>query len=185
MSMLQIRRLDSRLFDVKSLMKMGHDDRRRSELPLIVRHDKGEAGKAARSELARSVRVKGELASVNAAAVAERKAEAGKAWNSMTRRSERGRDLAPGLSRIWLDGHVKAALDRSVTQIGAPSAWGAGFTGKGVTTAVLDTGIDVTHPDLADAVADAKDFTGNQYGVKDGNGHGTHVASTRGEHRCW
>jgi subtilisin family serine protease len=177
MDMLQRGLLDARLFDVKSLARMGYDDRHRSDLPLIVRHGKGDAGKAARSALARSAQVRGALASVNATVVSERKADAAKVWNAMTRSSARGRDLAPGLSGIWLDGKVKASLDRSVPQIGAPAAWDAGFTGKGVTTAVLDTGIDAGHPDLADAVVESKDFTGSPNGVKDGNGHGTHVAS--------
>ena len=34
----------------------------------------------------------------------------------------------------------KATLDRSVPQIGAPTAWQAGYDGKGVKVAVLDTG---------------------------------------------
>ena len=46
--------------------------------------------------------------------------------------------------------------------------------GEGVKIAVLDTGVDATHPALKDAIADVKDFTGE--GVEDGNGHGTHCA---------
>ncbi|GAB3841836.1 S8 family peptidase [Dactylosporangium cerinum] len=71
---------------------------------------------------------------------------------------------------------MKATLDRSVPRIGAPAAWQAGHTGKGITVAVLDSGIDTGHPDLAGAVVGAQDFTGSASGTADGFGHGTHVA---------
>jgi subtilisin family serine protease len=57
--------------------------------------------------------------------------------------------------------------------LGIPSVWQV-TQGEGVKVAVLDTGIDVDHPDLADAIVDSKDFTGE--GVEDTDGHGTHVA---------
>lgn len=51
-------------------------------------------------------------------------------------------------------------------------------TGDGVTLAVLDTGLDLTHPDFLDRVAEgdtAQSFIPGE-GVQDGNGHGTHCA---------
>jgi V8-like Glu-specific endopeptidase len=55
-----------------------------------------------------------------------------------------------------------------------------GTTGEGVTVAVLDTGLRVTHVDFAGRVPAQKNFTadndGNVNNAWDGNGHGTNVA---------
>ncbi|MCM0678085.1 S8 family serine peptidase, partial [Micromonospora phytophila] len=78
--------------------------------------------------------------------------------------------------RIWLDGRRRITLDHSVPQIGAPAAHRAGFTGRDVRVAVLDTGVDTEHPDLAGRVAQARNFT-EEPAAGDVVGHGTHVAS--------
>ncbi|GAA1865508.1 S8 family serine peptidase [Myceligenerans crystallogenes] len=83
---------------------------------------------------------------------------------------------APEIAHVWLDAPVQALDADSAPQIGAPQAWEAGYTGAGVKVAVLDTGIDATHPDLDELVVAKKDFSGTG-SVKDGHGHGTHVAS--------
>ncbi|SMD05584.1 S8 family peptidase [Kibdelosporangium aridum] len=81
--------------------------------------------------------------------------------------------------KVWLDGKRELALAESVPQVGAPAVWQSGFTGKGVTVAVLDTGIDATHKDFAGRIADRRDFTDDKdKEADDKNGHGTHVAST-------
>ena len=82
-----------------------------------------------------------------------------------------------GAGRVWLNGRVKATLGDSVPHVGAPTAWDAGFDGTGVSVAVLDTGYDPTHPDLAGQVSQARNFTADET-VTDGHGHGTHVAAT-------
>jgi major intracellular serine protease len=61
--------------------------------------------------------------------------------------------------------------------LGIPRVWSVS-QGQGVKVAVLDTGIDVDHPDLAAAIMDTKDFTGD--GIEDTNGHGTHTAGIIG-----
>ncbi len=80
-------------------------------------------------------------------------------------------------TKVWLDHRRKVALDVSVPQIGAPAAWGAGLDGTGITVAVIDTGIDATHPDLSDRVVAEHNFTEDP-DAADLYGHGTHVAST-------
>jgi len=51
-----------------------------------------------------------------------------------------------------------------------------GYTGTGYTVAVIDTGIDYTHPALAGAYVGGWDFVDNDGDPRDQNGHGTHVA---------
>jgi len=63
-----------------------------------------------------------------------------------------------------------------MTFIGADQAHNQGYTGAGVTVAVIDTGIDANHPDLVGQVVAAQDFTGSG-STDDENGHGTFVAS--------
>lgn len=54
------------------------------------------------------------------------------------------------------------------------------ITGRGVTVAILDTGVWVHHNDLESRVIGFKDFINNQSFPYDDNGHGTHVAGIIG-----
>ncbi|MFC8515111.1 type VII secretion-associated serine protease mycosin [Streptomyces sp. NPDC057257] len=49
--------------------------------------------------------------------------------------------------------------------------------GEGVTVAVVDSGVDASHPDLTGQVLEGKDFTGGGNAQKDIQGHGTGMAS--------
>lgn len=72
-----------------------------------------------------------------------------------------------------------ALLDGAVEQIGADQVRDAGYTGKGVKVCVIDTGIDVSHPDLNNGkVIGWMDYVGSGATPYDDHGHGTHVAST-------
>ena len=70
------------------------------------------------------------------------------------------------------------AYQWSMYAIDAPAAWDAGYTGAGVRVAVLDTGIDASHPDLAPNVnvALSTSFVPYEPYIDDEAGHGTHVA---------
>lgn len=54
--------------------------------------------------------------------------------------------------------------------------------GEGVTVAVVDSGVDASHPDLAGQVLEGKDFTGGGNAHEDLMGHGTAMASIIAAH---
>jgi serine protease AprX len=68
----------------------------------------------------------------------------------------------------------------TLVALGAPQAWKAGFSGKGVTIAIVDTGVDPTQPDLAGGfrggAADWFDVHGEHTRPVDRHGHGTQIA---------
>ncbi|MCW8118936.1 S8 family serine peptidase [Streptomyces anthocyanicus] len=157
--------LDERLFDVGALLEQGLADSETGELPLIVTY-----GKGVRAATPRGAERTRSLPSVRGAAV---EADKGRAfWREFTRRGA-------GVEGVWLDGRVTADMAESNAQIGTPEAWEAGLTGKGVTVAVLDSGVDAGHPDLAGRIAQSRSFIPGQE-VADRHGHGTHVTSTVG-----
>ncbi|MFF1303654.1 S8 family serine peptidase [Streptomyces sp. NPDC058307] len=182
-------RLDRRLFDVTRLVEDGYDDTHRAQVPLIVSYKgAGRAQQEARAALlATATEVTHRLPAIHGDSLTADKPDAGKVWQALTDTAG-GRaavTAAPGIDRVWLDGRVRISAQDSgapdphggVAQIGAPTAWKAGYTGKGVKVAVLDTGIDATHPDLKGRVLESRNFTDSD-SADDRQGHGTHVAST-------
>ncbi|WP_157641043.1 S8 family serine peptidase [Longispora albida] len=146
-------RLDPRLFDVTTLIESGYTDDRRADVPLLVPAGAG-------------LRASGGYTSQKVL-----KKDAAGFWAGRSK----ARLAAP--QKLWLDGMRKPLLDRSVAQVGAPQAWAAGHDGTGVTVAVLDTGVDAGHPDLAGRLAAVQNFSPDP-DADDTIGHGTHVAST-------
>ena len=72
-----------------------------------------------------------------------------------------------------------------VDRIDADLAWPTGNTGRGVKVAILDTGVDATHPDLLPAgginySGSTKDGSTSPADWNDNHGHGTHVAGIVG-----
>jgi subtilisin family serine protease len=64
-----------------------------------------------------------------------------------------------------------------VAMVKAPEVWPM-TTGEGVVVCVLDTGLDVSHPDLTGPIAPGCNFIGDTPDIDDGDGHGTHVSGT-------
>jgi len=93
----------------------------------------------------------------------------------------------PKVAYVELDGKVKAlgeVLPWGVDRIDAEKVWDSdgdlvvdeGANAGSVKVAVIDTGIDYDHPDLADNVKGGVSFVDYTSNYMDDNGHGTHVA---------
>ncbi|MEZ6069387.1 MAG: S8 family serine peptidase [Pirellulales bacterium] len=72
---------------------------------------------------------------------------------------------------------LSETVDWGLSNFGIPDQW-RDTRGGGVRVAVIDTGIEASHPDLAGSIDDARDFSGSPFGSEDHVGHGTHVAGT-------
>jgi len=171
-------RIDRELFNVRYLAENGYGDDKTTSLPLIVSYPKSvqpSAVKGLAAELPAAT-PRRTLESLRAEGVTVDKAEAAKFWAGLT---AGGKSLSGQVGKIMLDRKVSASLSESVPLIGAPEAWKSGYDGHGVKVAILDTGIDATHPDLAGRASATEDFT-EDGSVVDTFGHGTHVASILG-----
>ncbi len=63
-----------------------------------------------------------------------------------------------------------------MTKVQAPQAWDITKGSQNVIIAILDTGIDVNHPDLAGKVVSSVNFTDSSTPYANGQSHATHVA---------
>jgi subtilisin family serine protease len=180
------KQLDRQLFNLTALVEQGFADKASATTPVIVSYREG----STRKTLPGGITKTRALPSIDAVAGREAKKRAavfGRALKAQItadapalrqRRGERFWRSGPfaGIESIHLDERVKASLADSVPQIGAPAAWAAGFDGTGVDVAVLDTGIDKTHPDLAGGKVVAEMNFTDTASPNDVFGHGTHVA---------
>ena len=92
------------------------------------------------------------------------------------------------VKNVYKNQPVKASLIDSVPLIKANIVQDIGLKGEDITIAIIDTGIDVTHPSLDDLDDDPetndpkiigfKDFINFRTKAYDDAGHGTHVADT-------
>ncbi|MGX1880535.1 S8 family peptidase [Streptomyces sp. NPDC055287] len=167
-------KVDEELFNVTGLIRQGYDDSRTQSLPLIAVY----GGDVTRSApvLPRGAERGLVLKPVDGLALKADKKKTADFWQDITGSRSRA---ASGLEKLWLDRKVEANLERSTKQVGAGLAWAAGYDGKGTKVAVLDTGADTGHPDLAGRITAAKNFTDSP-DTDDRQGHGTHTLSTVG-----
>jgi subtilisin family serine protease len=176
-----LKKLDIELFNIRYLMEEGYY--LLPSLPVIIEVKKTEASAKTLQSIATMTEDLGAEVTVrshrlNMLAVQLPIIEVGQLSRRLLQR--------PEVEKIWLDRKVHIELNESVPLIGAPECWGAGYDGTGVKVAILDTGIDATHPDLDDLddnpdttdpkVIVARDFTSEGF-TEDGFGHGTHCAS--------
>lgn len=98
----------------------------------------------------------------------------------------------PNVASISLDLPGSGHLAQSIPMIGANTVHAMGYSGAGQTVAILDSGIDTTHPDFAGRIVDQQCFCTNANGTgccpngqttqsgdgaaADDHGHGTNVS---------
>lgn len=96
------------------------------------------------------------------------------------------RDAASHLYEKTAPGVAEEEVEAAVTFVDdAASTWGlkatkvvnSRWTGLGIRVAVLDTGMDLTHPDFVGRVITSQSFVPGE-AVQDGHGHGTHCIGT-------
>lgn len=85
---------------------------------------------------------------------------------------------SPYIKRIWQDTKVQALMDIAVPTVGGLIPQEAGFTGKDMVAAVIDTGIfphlDLVYPE--NRIIGWYDLVNGKNSPYDDNGHGTHIA---------
>ncbi|GAA2062919.1 S8 family serine peptidase [Streptomyces cheonanensis] len=170
--------LDAALFDVRELTREAY--RSFDGTPLIVSYEDGSRAVTDTLRADDGIEVRARLNAASADALTVEDESTATLWETVTHSGPAPEDTlsptaAPGIKAVSLDRVREPSLEHSTGQIGADTAWEAGYDGSGVTIAVLDTGIAADHGDFGDRIRGNADFTDE--GTADTEGHGTHVAS--------
>jgi subtilisin len=96
------------------------------------------------------------------------------------------RDAVDALAGKILEQTKLPALTPAQAAAAAAATWGlvatkvvdSPLSGKGIRIAILDTGLDLTHPDFVGRHIVTKNFVGDDRPFHDGVGHGTHCTGT-------
>lgn len=168
-------RYDRDLFNVDLLVEQGLTDDESSSIPVIVEGQdrSGDVSTTVQAlsqtfEESRGAEVTTRLRSIGGVAAEIEKPEA----------AQLGRTLAAddAVSKIHLDVVYEVSLDDASELVDATSARSQyGVSGENTTVAVIDTGVNESHPALDDDEVFEKDFT-DEGTTEDVNGHGSHVA---------
>lgn len=177
-ALIDSRLVDQELFNISKLYAAGYDDASTEQLPVIIKYRSGTLAGSAVPVAPMGAEVNSEYELIDSASVGISKQDAAAVWQSLAD------DVT--VESVWLDAMVygdkapanAAVLTPTVPLTGVYGPLAAAYNGYGVTVAVLDTGYDTEHNDLAGQVIAAKDFTYSSNGVDDMNSHGTHTAST-------
>lgn len=81
---------------------------------------------------------------------------------------------AGDVTKQWATNDVSVSAQWALSRIGEPLAAAPAAGTKGI--AIIDTGVDYTHPDLAGKVVSVWDYVDNDADAMDADGHGTHCA---------
>jgi thermitase len=77
-------------------------------------------------------------------------------------------------STAYASSHYGNVAQWAPPAVSAPAAWGVSIGDSNTVIAIVDTGVDDTHPDLASKIVGEYSYVGRS--AKDGFGHGTHCA---------
>jgi len=72
--------------------------------------------------------------------------------------------------------NISILVNNSGPFIGTSIPYQSGYDGNGIVVSIIDTGIDLNHPDLEGQIIGGYDFVDNDEIPEDTNGHGTQVA---------
>ncbi|MGU3443616.1 S8 family peptidase [Bacillus cereus] len=81
---------------------------------------------------------------------------------------------------FWTPNDPYFSSQYGLQKIQAPQAWDSQRSDPNVKIAIVDTGVQGSHPDLASKVIYGHDYVDNDNRSDDGNGHGTHCAGIAG-----
>ncbi len=79
-------------------------------------------------------------------------------------------------SQLQSTENISILVNNSGPFIGTSIPFQSGFDGSGIVVSIIDTGIDLNHPDLEGKIIGGYDFVDNDEIPEDTNGHGTQVA---------